>query len=115
MYKKYSNLLDNNKYELEELSPLDFVNYILKNITSYKFSIYKSSNLEVTIPYENPNQIYNFFYNKYDISNFCINFIEDLVNKWLFMKTQNNEIDLIDGRFIGTKNINNKLINDNQK
>lgn len=80
MYKKYSNLLDNNKYELEELSPLDFVNYILKNITSYKFSIYKSSNLEVTIPYENPNQIYNFFYNKYDISNFCINFIEDLVN-----------------------------------
>ena len=37
--------------------------------------------------------------------------IEDLVNKWLLMNIQNNEIDLIDGRFIGTKNINNKLVN----
>ena len=27
------------------------------------------------------------------------------------MNIQNNEIDLIDGRFIGTKNINNKLVN----
>ena len=37
--------------------------------------------------------------------------IEDLVNKWLLINSQNNEIDLIDGQYIGTKNINNKLIN----
>ena len=37
--------------------------------------------------------------------------IQDLVNKWLLMKSQNDEIDLIDGQYIGTKNINNKLIN----
>tara|TARA_B100000989_G_scaffold263734_1_gene215776 strand:+ start:1120 stop:2127 length:1008 start_codon:yes stop_codon:yes gene_type:complete len=36
--------------------------------------------------------------------------VEDLINKWLFMKTQNNEIDYIDGKFIGTKDVNNKLI-----
>ncbi len=36
--------------------------------------------------------------------------MEDLVNKWLLMTSQNNEIDLIDGRFIGTKNIDNKMI-----
>ena len=36
--------------------------------------------------------------------------IEDLLNKWLLLNSQNNEIDLIDGRYIGTKNINNKLI-----
>ena len=37
--------------------------------------------------------------------------IQDLVNKWLLMKSQNDEIDLINGQYIGTKNINNKLIN----
>lgn len=36
--------------------------------------------------------------------------IEDLVNKWLLLKSQYEEIDLIDGRFIGTKNIHNKMI-----
>jgi len=36
--------------------------------------------------------------------------VEDQINKWLFMKTQNNEIDYIDGKYIGTKDVNNKLI-----
>ena len=36
--------------------------------------------------------------------------IEDQINKWLFMKTQNNEIDYIDGKYIGTKDVNNNLI-----
>jgi hypothetical protein len=37
--------------------------------------------------------------------------IQDLINKWLLMKSQNDEIDLIDGQYIGTKNISNKLVN----
>lgn len=37
--------------------------------------------------------------------------VNDLMNKWLLMKTQNKEIDYIDGKYIGTKDVNNKLIN----
>lgn len=36
--------------------------------------------------------------------------VDDQINKWLYMKTQNKEIDYIDGKFIGTKDVNNKLI-----
>ena len=37
--------------------------------------------------------------------------IQDLVNKWLLQKSKDGSIDLIDGRFLGTKTINNTLIN----
>lgn len=36
--------------------------------------------------------------------------VDDQINKWFYMKTQNNEIDYIDGKFVGTKDVNNKLI-----
>ena len=42
----------------------------------------------------------------------CTNEInsEDLINKWLLMKIQNEEINYIDGKFIGTKDSNNEII-----
>lgn len=36
--------------------------------------------------------------------------LEDLINKWLLSNTQNNEIDYIDGKFIGTKDVDGKII-----
>ena len=36
--------------------------------------------------------------------------INDLVGKWLFMNTQNDDINYIDGAFIGTKDSSNKII-----
>jgi len=36
--------------------------------------------------------------------------IEDLINKWLFNKSQNKEIDTIDGKYLGIKDNNNKII-----
>lgn len=36
--------------------------------------------------------------------------VEDLINKWLFNNTQNNNINYIDGIYIGTKTSNNKSI-----
>ena len=36
--------------------------------------------------------------------------IQDIVNKWLLQKNKDGSLDLIDGRFLGTKTINNKLI-----
>ena len=37
--------------------------------------------------------------------------IEDLVNKWLFKNHKEGEIEMIDGRFLGIKDKDNKLIN----
>jgi len=36
--------------------------------------------------------------------------INDLINKWLYDQTQKEEIDYIDGKYIGTKDSENKLI-----
>lgn len=36
--------------------------------------------------------------------------IEDLINKWLFYNTQNKEIEYIDGKYLGIRDSNNKLI-----
>ena len=36
--------------------------------------------------------------------------IQDLVNKWLLKEHKEDKIDIIDGRFLGTKTINNKLV-----
>ena len=36
--------------------------------------------------------------------------IQDLVNKWLLKENKEDKIDIIDGRFLGTKTINNKLV-----
>lgn len=36
--------------------------------------------------------------------------IQDLINKWLLQKNKCGELDIIDGRFLGTKTIANKLI-----
>tara|TARA_B110001452_G_C15238339_1_gene428763 strand:- start:2623 stop:3621 length:999 start_codon:yes stop_codon:yes gene_type:complete len=36
--------------------------------------------------------------------------ITDLINKWLYSSTQNEEINYIDGTFIGTKDSDNKMI-----
>ena len=36
--------------------------------------------------------------------------IQDLINKWLLEKNKTGVIDIIDGRFLGTKTIDNKLV-----
>ena len=36
--------------------------------------------------------------------------IQDLVNKWLLQKNKDAMVDIIDGRFLGTKTIANKII-----
>ena len=36
--------------------------------------------------------------------------LDDLINKWLLSNTQSEEINYIDGKYIGTKDANNKII-----
>lgn len=36
--------------------------------------------------------------------------LDDLINKWLYMQVQNDYINYIDGKFMGTKQNNNKMI-----
>jgi len=60
--KKYEELISSNKYELEQLKPLDFVKYILKNV--YQTSdITIDNNKEITCNY-NVKQLFDFYISK---------------------------------------------------
>ena len=102
--KIYENVLSNNKMVTAEFKNTSSNSHIMHFMPSTKF-IGCVKECKKMKEFTNHLEI---LYSS-DYSNSAN--IEDLVNKWLLMKSQNNEIDLIDGQYIGTKNINNKLIN----
>lgn len=57
--KKYSYLINSNKYELEDYTPLDFVNYILKNL-NYNLDINIGNSYNPLMKNLDPVQIYNY-------------------------------------------------------
>lgn len=57
--KKYSNLINTNKYELEKLSPIDLINYINKNI-KYNLSYQITNNYENIMNKLSSEQVFNF-------------------------------------------------------
>jgi len=101
--KIYENVLNNNKMVTAEFKNTSSNSHIMHFMPSTKF-IGCAKECKKMKEFMNHLEI---LYSS-DSSNSAT--IEDLVNKWLLMNSQNNEIDLIDGQYIGTKNINNKLI-----
>ena len=73
--KKYNNLLENNKFELENLQPIDLVKYILNNFKNYNFNICIQDNFYIENYQPNAVQIYESFYLTSDIekADSCIN------------------------------------------
>jgi len=57
--KKYTELIHSNKYELEKLTPFDFIKYINKNI-KYTFSYKKIDYPKFIINRGNPLQVFNY-------------------------------------------------------
>ena len=102
--KIYENVLNNNKMVTAEFKNTSSNSHIMHFMPSTKF-IGCVKECKKMKEFMNHLEI---LYSS-DYSNSVT--IEDLVNKWLLINSQNNEIDLIDGQYIGTKNINNKLIN----
>ena len=102
--KIYENVLNNNKMVTAEFKNTSSNSHIMHFMPSTKF-IGCVKECKKMKEFMNHLEI---LYSS-DYSNSAV--IEDLVNKWLLINSQNNEIDLIDGQYIGTKNINNKLIN----
>ena len=102
--KIYENVLNNNKMVTAEFKNTSSNSHIMHFMPSTKF-IGCVKECKKMKEFMNHLEI---LYSS-DYSNSAT--IEDLVNKWLLINSQNNEIDLIDGQYIGTKNINNKLIN----
>ena len=101
--KIYENVLNNNKMVTAEFKNTSSNSHIMHFMPSTKF-IGCVKECKKMKEFMNHLEI---LYSS-DYSNSAT--IEDLVNKWLLINSQNNEIDLIDGQYIGTKNINNKLI-----
>lgn len=102
--KIYENVINNNKMVTAEFKNASSNSHIMHFMPSTKF-IGCVKECKKMKEFMNHLEI---LYSS-DYSNNAT--IEDLVNKWLLINSQNNEIDLIDGQYIGTKNINNKLIN----
>ena len=102
--KIYENVINNNKMVTAEFKNTSSNSHIMHFMPSTKF-IGCVKECKKMKEFMNHLEI---LYSS-DYSNSAT--IEDLVNKWLLINSQNNEIDLIDGQYIGTKNINNKLIN----
>lgn len=100
----YENVLANNKMVTAEFKNTSSNSYIAHFMPSTKF-IGCAKDCQKMKEFINHLEI---LYSS-DYSNSIS--IEDLVNKWLLAKSQNNEIDLIDGQYIGTKTSNNKLVN----
>ena len=99
----YENILNNKKMVTAEFKNTSSNSHIMHFMPSTKLiGCYK----ECEKMKEFINHLEILYSNNYT-NDICI---EDLVNKWLLLKSQSDEIDLIDGRFIGTKNIHNKMI-----
>ena len=79
--KKYGNLLDDNKYELEDLNPMDLINYILSKLSYYTFDINRQNNITLDLHVENPVQVYESFYldSVIDIIKSCTNNIDRIL------------------------------------
>ena len=84
--KKYSELLENDKYELEKLTPIDFVNYIKKNFDFNYFYIEKKFNniyntgspeqvFHYTLSSNTQEQLdsFNIFFNNFNINDISKN------------------------------------------
>ena len=99
----YENILNNKKMVTAEFKNTSSNSHIMHFMPSTKLiGCYK----ECEKMKEFINHLEILYSNNYT-NDICI---EDLLNKWLLLKIQSDEIDLIDGRFIGTKNIHNKMI-----
>ena len=82
--KKYAELISSNKYELEQKTPLDFVNYITKTF-SYKFTFEKTELPTFIINKGNPKQVFEFILS----SN-----IDDKINSFLNVFERVNKCNL---------------------
>jgi len=89
--KKYSNLITENKHELESQTPIDLFNYIRKNIR-YKYDICGTNEYISFMNYGNANQILDFITsdNREDRLQSYINFFDKLKTEGNFVSNNNN-------------------------
>lgn len=99
----YEKILSDNKMTVAEFPNNSINSYVMNCMPSTKFIgcvkndkiMYEfGKHLEILVNQDYTNEIN----------------LEDLINKWLLSHTQNNDINFIDGRFIGTKDNNSKII-----
>jgi hypothetical protein len=60
--KKYSNILNDNKYELEKLKPIDLFNYLLEKFDKYRYNIICKSNSSISSFMNKSNGVQVFYY-----------------------------------------------------
>ncbi len=58
--RKYTNLIANNKYELEQLEPYDLIKYIMKMRNDYTFQLGIVKDTKVTFDKENSRQVFDY-------------------------------------------------------
>lgn len=79
--KKYTELINSNKYDLEKLTPFDFIKYINKNI-KYTFSYQKIDYPKFRINKGNPRQVFEYILsndNKQKIMSF-VNIFQNVID-----------------------------------
>ena len=99
----YSKVLNSNKMCVSEFANSSKDSHTMKCMPNMKF-IACVKNCPLIHKFENHLEILlsNDYSNEINI--------EDQINKWLLLKIQSKEIDYIDGKYMGTKDVNNKLI-----
>lgn len=60
--KKYSNILNDNKYELEKLKPIDLFNYLLEKFDKYRYNIICKSHSSISSFMNKSNGVQVFYY-----------------------------------------------------
>jgi hypothetical protein len=83
--KKYSNILNDNKYELEKLTPMDLFNYLINKFDKYKFNFEIKSSFLSFMDKSNPIQVfyYSLSENNKDILNSYISTLKSMRNSSL--------------------------------
>jgi hypothetical protein len=99
--KKYSEIISSEKYELENLRPLDFVNYIIGESSPFKNILNLDNNYE--IPYKrNMDNIFNY---SLENTNLQLESFTNIFDKLLNFKIQQPE-NIFLSHYIGQKLLN---------
>ena len=104
LYKVYRNVIDTRMMCVGEFPNTSTDANVMHFMPSMKF-IGCVKNCEVM--HEFSNHLEHLFSNDYTENINC----ENLINKWLFNKVTMNQIKYIDGKYLGVKDEDNKLVN----
>jgi hypothetical protein len=98
--KKFTSLINNNKHELENKNPIDFVEYITTNFNEIKFNLQIVEKSEYHLNHNNPRQVFNysFSHDKQSRLNSFIDVLENIqiddnVDKFTLYYTINNILE----------------------